>query len=58
MKCRLKRLKNDTYFCKHITDNLNHWTCKEESKTFNTVSEARAMIKLFKIKNAKIEKKI
>ena len=58
MKCRIKRLNNEMYFNKHLGIEIcpNRWSFKEEAKIFNTVAEARATIKLFKIKNCEVEK--
>ena len=55
MKCRIKRIDNDSYFNKNIGFQ-NHWTYRNEAKVFDNVPEARATIKVYKIKNAEIEK--
>lgn len=55
MKCRIKRINNDSYFDKNLGFQ-NHWTYKEESKLFNSVAEGRAAIKLYKLKNVEIDK--
>ena len=63
MKCYIRRFdkeKNefrDVYFNKHLFENQNHWVgTKQDAKLFNTVAEARATIKLYKIKNVEVEK--
>jgi len=56
MKFIIKRIKNDTYFNKHIADNVNHWTYKEEAKIFKTETKANETIKEFNLKNVEIEK--
>ena len=56
MKCYIKRINNNSYFSKHLFDGQNHWTPKIEAKLFDTVSEARASIKVYKLKNCEIEK--
>jgi hypothetical protein len=53
MKCRIK--KNNSYFNKNIGFQ-NHWTYRDEAKTFDSVEDARKTIKLYKIKNVEIEK--
>lgn len=58
MKFRIKRIKNDTYFNKHIANNINHWTYKEEAKMFNNYKQAENTIKKFNIKNVEIEEVI
>lgn len=55
MKCRIKRVGNDSYFNKNIGFQ-NHWAYINEAKVFDSVAEARATMKIFKIKNAEIEK--
>ena len=57
MKCRIKRVDNDSYFNKNIGFQ-NHWTYINEAKVFDSVADARAIIKVHKIKNAEIEKVI
>jgi hypothetical protein len=46
---------NDSYFNKNIGFQ-NHWAFINEAKVFDSVAEARATMKIFKIKNAEIEK--
>jgi hypothetical protein len=57
MKCRIKRIDNDSYFNKNIGFQ-NHWTYINEAKVFGSVADARATIKVYKIKKAGIEKVI
>lgn len=54
MKCRIKRIGNDSYFNKNIGFQ-NHWTYKEESKLYMTVAYARQVIKQYKLKNVEVE---
>ena len=58
MKCRIKRIGNDSYFNKHLGIGMcpNHWTYKDSAKVFNSVAEARTTIKVYKIKNVEIER--
>lgn len=55
MKCRIKRVDNDSYFNKNIGFQ-NHWTYVNEAKVFGSVADARATIKVFKLKNVEVEK--
>ena len=54
MKCRIKRIGNDSYFNKNIGFQ-NHWTYREEAKVYNLVSYARQVIKQYKLKNVEVE---
>lgn len=56
MKCRIKRENNDTYFNKHISNGVNHWVYRDEAKIFDSVKEARTIIKEGKLKNVEIER--
>lgn len=56
MKCRIKRIGNDSYFNKNISVGINHWVYREEAKVFDSVAEAKAIIKVYKLKNIEIEK--
>lgn len=58
MKCRIKKINKDSYFNKHIGIEMcpNLWTYKDGAKVFNSVAEARATIKLCKLKNVEVEK--
>lgn len=56
MRCRIKRINRDSYFNKHIDKNINHWTYEYDAKIFNSVAEARAAIKIYKLKNVEVEK--
>lgn len=56
MKCRIKKTNNDSYFNKHFGINNNHWTYRDESKIFDSIAEARAVIKVYKLKNVEIER--
>ena len=52
MKCWIKRLNADTYFEKHVGVEMcpNKWTYKADAKIFDSVAEARATIKIYKLK--------
>lgn len=56
MKCYIKKIGNETYFNKNIATRMNHWTPKIEAKLFDSVADARAIIKIYKLKNIEIEK--
>lgn len=58
MKCWIKRLNSDAYFEKHVGVEMcpNKWTYKSEAKLFDSVAEARATIKVYKLKNCEVEK--
>lgn len=58
MKCRIKKVGKDSYFNKHLGIAMcpNHWTPRRECKVFNSVAEARATIRLCKLKNVEVEK--
>lgn len=70
MKCYIKSEKYDIYFNKflYFSDSITkktlmtvetsicHWTYRDEAKIFDSIAEARATIKLYKLKNIKIEK--
>ena len=58
MKCWIKRLNSDAYFEKHIGLEMcqNKWTYKHDAKLFDSVAEARATIKVYKLKNCEVEK--
>lgn len=58
MKCWIKRNNSDAYFEKHIGVEIcpNKWTYKPEAKLFDSVAEARATIKVYKLKNCGVEK--
>lgn len=58
MKCWIKRLNRDVYFENHIGVEMcpNKWTYKSEAKLFDSVAEARATIKVYKLKNCEVEK--
>jgi hypothetical protein len=49
MKCRIKRTNNDSYFNKNLGE-FNHWTPRSEAKLFDSVAEARATMKIHKLK--------
>ena len=55
MNCIIKN-KNNAYFDKHLFGNQNHWVFKNEAKLFDTVFEAKQVIRKYKLKNAEIEK--
>jgi len=55
MKCRIKRTNNDSYFNKNLGFQ-NHWTPRKEAKLFDSVAEARATMKIHKLKNVEIER--
>jgi hypothetical protein len=55
MKCRIKRIGNDSYFNKNISVGVNHWTYREEAKVYSLVSYARQVIKQYKLKNVEVE---
>lgn len=55
MKCVLKKKENDSYFCKNIGFQ-NHWTYFNEAKIFETVKEARKIIKKYNISNVEVVK--
>lgn len=68
MKCLIK--KNNLYYGKFLflsnilsKNTLKskelptcHWVCKADAKIFNSVSEAKAIIKINKLNNVEIEK--
>ena len=58
MKCWIKRLNSDAYFQKHVGVEMcpNLWTYKAYAKIFDTVAEAKATIKVYKIKNCMVKK--
>lgn len=56
MKCRIKRIGNDSYFNKNISSGINHWTYRDSAKVFNSVAEGRATMKIYKLKNVEIER--
>lgn len=58
MKCWIKRLNRDVYFENHIGVEMcpNKWTYKTDAKLFDSVAEARATIKVYKLKNCEVEK--
>lgn len=63
MKCCIRRYDEekeefkDSYFDKHLWGNQNHWVhLKQDAKVFASVKEARWIIKLYKLKNCKVEK--
>jgi hypothetical protein len=58
MECRIKRIDRDIYFNKHLGIAMcpNHWAPRRECRVFNSVAEARATIKLCKLKNVEVEK--
>ena len=58
MKCWIKRLNRDVYFENHIGVEMcpNKWTYKSEAKLFDSVAEARATIKVYKLKNCEVKK--
>lgn len=63
MKCYIRRYNEkentwlDSWFCKHLWGTQNHWaTFKGEAKQFESVKEARAFIKMYKLKNCEVEK--
>lgn len=51
-------MNRDSYFNKHIGIDVcpNLWTYKFEAKLFDSVAEARATIKVYKLKNCEVEK--
>lgn len=63
MKCFIRRYDKekgefkDSYFNKHLWIGQNHWVIlKQDAKLFNTVAEARATMKVYKLKNCEVEK--
>lgn len=56
MNCYIKRINNDTYFSKNLGVNCNHWTPLREAKLFDSVLDAKAAVKVYKLKNVKIQK--
>lgn len=60
MNCYIKRynekIEKYSYFNKHLKDGFNHWVQKkEEAKLFDSVKEARWIIKHYKLKKCDIE---
>ena len=57
MKCRIKRINKDSYFNKHIGTTIcpNLWTYIYDAKIFNSVIEARTIIRKCKLKNVEVE---
>ena len=55
MKCVIKYKDNKSYFCKNIGFQ-NHWTPYNEAMIFETVAEARKVIKKCKLKNVEVLK--
>ena len=57
MKCRIKRINSDSYYNKHLGIGIcpNHWTYRDEAKIFSSVAEARAIIKVYKLKDVEVE---
>jgi hypothetical protein len=58
MKCRIKKVGRDSYFNKHIGIDIcpNLWGYRDNARIFDSVAEGRAAIKLYKLKNADVEK--
>ena len=58
MKCWIKRLNSDAYFEKNLGIEMcpNKWANKQNAKLFDSVAEARAIIKVYKLKNCEVEK--
>lgn len=58
MKCWIKKSNSDAYFEKHIGVEMcpNKWTYKQDAKLFDNVAEARATIKVYKLRNCEVEK--
>lgn len=62
MKCYIRKIDEKTkefkniYFNKHLFENQNHWTTRDEAKIFPSVLEARKTIKKYKLKNVAVEK--
>ncbi|MBQ1551699.1 MAG: hypothetical protein IIZ67_06315 [Bacilli bacterium] len=57
MRCRLKVInKEDTYYNSYLGEGLFHWTYKDQARIFETVVEARKIIRKHKLKNVEIEK--
>ena len=55
MRCIIKKLNNDSYFNKNIGFQ-NHWTFRDEAKEFESVADARAIIKKYKLKEVEVKK--
>lgn len=55
MKCRIKKINKEAYFDKNIGFQ-NHWVYRDSAKIFDSVAEARAIIKVYKIQNVEIER--
>ena len=51
----IKRVNNDSYFNKNIGFQ-NHWTYKDEGKTYYTMREVKKDIKKYNIKNVEVIK--
>lgn len=56
MKCYIKSPKYDVYFQKHLFEGQNHYVYKNDAKLFESVKEARNIIKKYKIKKYEIVK--
>ena len=55
MKCYIKKINSIAYFDKN-NGFQNHWVYKENAKLFDTIGEAKATIKVYKLKNVEVEK--
>lgn len=58
MKCYIKKQDSDVYFKKYLGMETAKckWSFKEEAKLFDSVGEAKATIKVYKLKNVEVEK--
>ena len=55
MKCRIKRVGNDSYFNKNISSEVNHWTPRRECRVFKDDEQANKIIEKYKLKNVEVE---
>ena len=59
MKCWIKRIENNefiAYFNKNLWKNQNHWVQQRtEAKLYTTRSQARQIIRQYKLKNCEVE---
>ena len=48
--------RGKTYFAKNISINQNHWVLdRKEAKRYTTKSQARQVIRQYKLKNCEVE---
>lgn len=60
MNCCIKRynekIERHSYFARNIGKNINHWVqLRIEAKMFDTIKEAKRIIKHYKLKNCEVE---